>query len=367
MAPVHERPGSNSHAHLAGAAAPDHVRVDDAGQLIAAIPAMLRFVPTRSLVLAMICPTAEAPRAIRLLVRFDLDTVTNPTETREVVAYLEWQYGNENATAALVIIVDDRPHATGTARMVIDVLRASAMKLTRAWLVPTITAGETYRALLDGDTDGTVNDPATSPLARALTPDGVQIHNSRTDLLDLIAVDPAAVAQLAPLIGPAVAAYRTGLAAALAADLGTAFRRDAARAVLDKIAVDSESGRTPNDLAAVVAALRDMRIRDAMLGLSGTRWAPAAQTLWQSVARASTGRDRAEAAMLCGYDAYHRSDAVYARICLQAALHADSEHSMAVVLNTALDHGERPDRIAMIAHTGRAVAADLGIDLTTAI
>ncbi|MFD5179362.1 DUF4192 domain-containing protein [Nocardia sp. NPDC058379] len=362
-----ERCESSGFAPLAEADDAAQVRIDDAGQLIAALPAIFRFVPTRSLVVALICPSADSTtpaRAIPAVVRFGLDAITDPAGIEETVAQLEAICHRANATATVAVVVDDRPRAALTARLAVDLLQSAEVKLIGAWLVPTIAAGASYRSLLDGDTDGIVNDPATSPLACVQALDGVQIHSSRHELADLIAVDPTAAAALTPLIDPAVQRYRAELAAAVAADCGTAFQSDTAKAVLELIAVGCESGCTPKDLATAVAALRDVMIRDVMLGLTGTGWAPSAQILWQSVARASTGRDRAEAAMLCGYDAYHRGDAVYARICLEEALRADSEHAMAVVLNTALDNGERPARIAMIAHAGRGVAAGMGIDLT---
>ncbi|GAD83394.1 hypothetical protein NCAST_19_00960 [Nocardia asteroides NBRC 15531] len=360
--------GSRLFAHRAGSGDAACVRVDDAGQLIAAVPAILRFIPTRSLVVALVSAAADSAasaRAIPVVVRVDLDAVTDPARAQEPLELLDTVFRRENATATFAIVVDDRPHATATAHLVVALLQSMAVNLAHAWLVPTISAGATYRGLLDGDSDGTVNDPATSPLALALALDGVAIHHSRSQLRDLIAVDPQASAALSPLIATAVEHYRGERADAATADHGATFHRDTACAVLERISAVAESGCTPEGLATVVAALRDVVIRDVMLALTGTSWAADAQILWQSVARASTGRDRAEAAMLCGYDAYHRGDGVYARICLEAALQADSEHSIAVLLKAALDGGEPPARIAMIADAGRDIATGLRIDLTT--
>lgn len=115
-----------------------------------------------------------------------------------------------------------------------------------------------------------------------------------------------------------------------------------------------------------MAALRDRTIRDIMFGLVGTQLGPAAQMLWHQVARSSSGPDRAEAAMLCGYDAYYRSDGVYAGICIEAALQAEPSHPMAVLLDAALSEGLRPGSIRRIADAGRQVATDHGIDLLPA-
>ncbi|MGW6425140.1 DUF4192 domain-containing protein [Nocardia sp. NPDC055053] len=270
----HEQSESPSFAQPSGADAFAAVRVNDAGQLIAAVPAMLRFVPTQSLVLALLTPTpgTTAPRrAIQMVVRLDLDAVTDLDNAGEVMNLLETMCQRENATATTAIAVDDRPDAEATARLAVELLRSSTVGLVHAWLVPIITAGATYRGLLDGDTAGTVNDPAASPVAFAQILDGVQIRSSRIELLDLIAVDTDAAAALAPLIDPAVEHYRTELAAAVAQDRRTTFQHDAARAVLDQIAVIGEFGCAFECLATVVAALRDVVIRDVMLGLTSTQ------------------------------------------------------------------------------------------------
>lgn len=264
----------------------------------------------------------------------------------------------------MAVIVDDRPDAAAAAHRAVKYLRGSTVGLVHAWLVPTVTAGAEYRGLLENDSDGTVEDPCASPVAFAQVLGGIQIRGSRAELVDLLTPDSDLTARVEPLIGPAVKCYRDELAAAVAEDRGNNYQRAAAESVLAQISAVGESGCTPEDLATVIAALRDRTIRDIMFGLAGTRFGPAAQILWHQVARASSGGDRAEAAMLCGYDAYHRGDGVHAGICIEAALRADPTHPIAVLLDAALGGGIRPDRIGKLAETGRAVATDLGIDLT---
>ncbi|MFD4432568.1 DUF4192 domain-containing protein [Nocardia sp. NPDC058497] len=343
-------------------------KVGTAGELIAALPAMLGFVPARSVVVALLhtIDGNAGRREIRAVVRFDLDAVTEPDSAHQVLSMLDSMCLREGAIAAMAVIVDDRPEADATADRAVEYLRGLAVGLTHAWLVPAIAAGAQYRGLLRAGGAGTAEDPCASPLAFAQVLNGVQIRGSRDELVDLLTSDPVLVAEVEPHVGPAIARFRDGLAAAVTDERGDTYRRTAAKSVLALIAAFGETDCAPEDLATVMAALRDRTIRDIMFGLVGTELGPAAQMLWHQMARAGTGPDRAEAAVLCGYDAYYRGDGAYAGICIKAALQAEPSNPMAVLLDAALSEGLRPGRISRIAETARLVAADHGVDLPPA-
>ncbi|MFD6391202.1 DUF4192 domain-containing protein [Nocardia sp. NPDC060259] len=343
-------------------------KVNSAGTLIAALPAMLGFVPARSVIIALLHTIDESAdrREIQSVVRFDLDVVIEPASAQQMLSLLDSMCLREDAIATMAVVVDDRPQAAATAGRAVKHLRGLAVGLAHAWLVPVITAGAEYRGLLEADGSGTVEDPCASPIALAQVLDGVQIRGSRDELVELLTPDPILVAEVEPHIGPAIARYRDGLTAAAIDEHGNTHQRAATKSVLALIANHSETGCAPEDLATMMAVLRDRTIRDIMFGLVGTQLGPAAQMLWHQVARASSGPDRAEAAMLCGYDAYYRGDGVYAGICIEAALQAEPSHPMAVLLDAALSEGLRPGRIRRIAEAGRQVATDHGIDLPPA-
>ncbi|WP_051183209.1 DUF4192 family protein [Nocardia vinacea] len=92
-----------------------------------------------------------------------------------------------------------------------------------------------------------------------------------------------------------------------------------------------------------------------------------AENLWVALTQALSGSDRADAATLLGYGAYIRGDGPLAGVALQAALDADPAHSMAILLETSLRTGMRPDTLRRLAYCGLGIAADLGIDLGSGV
>lgn len=336
------------------------------GSLIAALPAMLGFVPSRSVVLAFDdVDRHDGRRPIRLVIRFDVDAVIEAASGQHIVSEVDAIWMQEGVITALAVIVDERPDALATATAALKLLQRSMIEVTGAWLVPEITAHARYRGLLDSDGTGTVKDPSASPFTAARVFSGATIRASREDVVELLAPDPVMIARVEPHIGPAVAQFHIGIARAVTDQHGNTHRRSVAESILALLA-DSETDYGPTDLAAAIAGIRDQEIRDIMLGLAGTSLGQPAQQLWHQLARASTCQDRAVAAMLCGHDAYHRGDGVYAAICFAAALEAQPGYPLAVMLDTALSGGLRPREIGGVAEFGRGVAAAHGIDLPPA-
>lgn len=130
-----------------------------------------------------------------------------------------------------------------------------------------------------------------------------------------------------------------------------------------------ESGAVPTvpEIAELVAALRDRAVRDTMFALAVGDHAAAAESLWLTLVRALSGSDRAEVAALLGYSAYIRGDGPFAGIALDAALLADPFHPMAILLETSLRAGMRPEALRRLARSGYDTAACLGIELGPAV
>lgn len=338
-------------------------KVSDPGQLIAAVPAFFGFVPSRSVVIAFVhLDSTTDQRHVPSLARFDIDAVIEPVSAQQVLSSVDALELSADAIAVMAIIIDDRPVAAETASRVLEQLQRLNTELTHAWLVPQISSGTTFQGLLPGDNPGTVSDPSTSPDTAARVLGGVQIRISREDLVELLTPDPAAATKVAPHLGPAEARFRAELSAAVALGTGHPYRRARVESILTLIRSRPETS-SPEDLATVMTALRNRAIRDMMFGLAGTAVEAEAQMLWHDVARASTGTDRAEAATLCAYFAYYNSEGTRARICIDAALHADPSHSIAARLDDAIAIGTHPDRIRWIAELGRQIALDHDIDM----
>ncbi|MGW5319329.1 DUF4192 domain-containing protein [Nocardia thailandica] len=345
-------------------AVPPPLRIGDPGELIAALPALLGFVPERSLVVGVLCHGPRAGTAgIEAVVRFDLDALTGPDAPDRLADCLGTLCVRERAIDLLAVVVDDRGAGTRRRAALFAALDAAGPGLGGLWWVERIVRGAPYRDLR-GPHAGTVRDPAASPVAVAQVLDGKQIRRSRRELTDLVAAERGRVDAVLDELAAARARFADALTAAARADREAAYRRGALEWTLWQIAghADGEP-RSDLELAQLAALLADRVLRDALYGLALGEYAGAAEGLWIQLCRVTAGTDRAEAAALAGFSAYLRGDGPLAGIALAAATDADATHPMAVLLEAALQSGLRPERLRRLAESGHAIAAELGVDL----
>lgn len=333
-------------------------RLSRPGALIAALPAVLGFVPEKSMVLVSL----EAGR-IGAVMRADLaeDLEDNIGRLAEVAA-------TSGADSIVAVIVDADgalcPMCNDGHRRLCDALTAAlddnGIELYAAHLVDRVEAGGIWRCMDGCGASGTVEDPAASPLAAAAVLDGRRLYGRRADLRAVVEVaDPAKAAALGELIGRHAAARR----ADWEADPDGRGRRD----VEGAIAVASRvlAGAQPADaeLAGVACSLTDVAVRDTLYALAVGSEAAAAEALWALLARSIPEPWRVEALVLLAFSAYARGDGPLAGISLEAALRSDTDHRMAGMLDTALQSGMRPEQIRELAGTGYRLAKRLGVRL----
>ncbi|WP_306365531.1 DUF4192 domain-containing protein [Nocardia sp. CC227C] len=353
-----------------------HLR--EPGEFIAAVPAMLGFVPARSLVLAVL--RAEAGRAdtaaVDVVVRVDTD-VAGRAAARAVLDQLADICVRQRAVAALALIVDDRAtvpdarHRGVRARrhrelndLLAARLAAAGVALTGTWAIAGFEAGRPWWSVPEPADTGAQRAPADSPVTFRQVLDGRPLRGSRAELAAVVAVDTDARAAVEAVLESVVAAAQARLAAAARRGESEVYTRTALRKVLWQIAnIESGARLHPAELAELAVALRNPVVRDVMFALAPGDHAAAAETLWIHLARALPDPDRAEAAALLGYCAYVRGDGPLAGVALEAALASDPDHTMARLLETALRNGLRPTQLRRIAETGREAAAILGVDL----
>ncbi|MFF2396349.1 DUF4192 domain-containing protein [Nocardia sp. NPDC058114] len=341
-------------------------RVADPGELIAAIPAMLGFCPTRSLVVALLGthPENEGVQVIGAVTRFDIDSAADPAEARGLAHMLESVRQCQKTSSTMAVVIDDRPTGLTNAEHLLRHLARAGIEPSHAWWVAQIATGVEYRDLCRHGRDGSVGDPRASTVAFAQVLDGHQIYAARHEIADLLDSDPVLAQQVLPYRGCAVARYRDDLAAARTPDRVRDYRRDRILWVLSQISTAEEKRPSAQDLATVAALLRDRTIRDSMYGLARSEYHGAAEALWRQIASATDGLDRAEAAALFAYSAYYYADTVLAGIAIATALDAEPTHAMAQLLAIALDEHLPPEKIRGMAEGGVVVAADLGLDIT---
>ena len=353
------------------------LRADDPCECIAAVPALLGFVPRRSLVVYLLRrpPGGAGPAALSAVARHDLEPPGRGGWAR-LATQLTALCVRENTIAVLALIVDDRagaPHSgkpgvrSGRHRYLVRALEralaAEHIALDEVWAVRELAAGQPWWAVADPEVGGGQSDPAASPIALAEAVDGYRIKASREDLESLVAVDAQLCEEVRPEVDRAGILAGQRFRTAIFRDELDRYRRSLLNRVLDRVAaLASDSTVDARALAETAVALRDPTVRDAAFALAGGHRAEAAARLWAQLCRVLTGSDRAEAATLFGYSAYTRGDGVLAGIALRAALESDPDHTVARLLDTALGTGMPPHEVRKLAYSGRAKAAELGVE-----
>jgi hypothetical protein len=310
----------------------------DPGGLVAAIPALLRFRPTDSVVLVGFTAALDA-QLVRCVLRADLPAAA------EVPAVATWlstaTIAQEIDMVAVVIITD-----AGSGRCVEGGLPRKDLQqalhrafndahvevLDMLW-VPRTEPGVPWRSYIHPAQVGVLPDPRTSPIATETVLAGRQLYASRDDLAAHLEPDSASV-----LTGRA-----TRLAALSPVPVEAAARQ--IRELLDQIsaAPTDEVVLDEDTLVGALHALTHSSVRDACLEWMLTEPADPAQQLWTVLTRRAPHAHAAHPASLLAVTAYLHGDGVLANIAVERALGADSEYSLAQILYQALQRSIPPE------------------------
>jgi hypothetical protein len=328
------------------------------GAVIAALPAVLGFVPEKSLVLLSI-DAGELGSVMRV----DLSDAI-----ADQIGHLVEVAAAAGPEAAIAVIVDadgaDCPMCNDQYRdlcsSLTDELIHHDIALWAVHVVDRVAFGGRWHCVDGCGAGGVIDDPSASPLAVAAVLDGRRLYARRADLQAVIAVDDrASSAALTDLIAEQAALrdetrradpdgyVRRGVEAAMAA----------AAAVADGQHIDDP------DLAELACALADVDVRDTMYALAVGHSAGDAESLWALLSRTLPTPWRAEALVLLAFSAYARGDGPLAGVSLEAALRCEPGHRMAGMLDTALQSGLRPEHIRELAVTGYQLAERVGVRL----
>jgi hypothetical protein len=324
------------------------------GALIAALPAVLGFVPEKSLVLVTV-DRGEMGAVMRV------DLSPRLADTVDGIAEMA---AAARPDAAIAVIVD----AEGAlcpmcgddfrelAQALTDVLALQKITLLAVHVVDRIAAGGRWHCADMCGERGTVDDPSSSPLAMAAVLDGRRLYARREELQEVIEVkDTARVERLARRI-------RKQLKARGDHDDDSA-RRDVQNAIDAASRACDGTELSDAEAAEIACGLTDILVRDTLYALAVGDKAAEAETLWAMLSRVLPKPWRVEALVLLAFSAYARGDGPLAGVALEAALRCSGEHRMASMLDTALQSGLRPERIRDLAVTGYRLADRLGVNL----
>jgi len=327
------------------------------GAVIAALPAVLGFVPEKSLVLLSI-----DDGQLGAVMRIDLSDAV-----AERVGHLAEVAAAAGPEAAIAVIVDADgagcPMCNDQYRdlcsALTDELIRHDIELWAVHVVDRVALGGRWHCVDGCGAGGVVDDPSASPLAAAAVLDGRRLYARRADLQAVIAVDPARSASLTGLI-----AERAALRDETHRDDPTAcVRRDVEAAMGAAAGVADGQQLGDAEIAGLACALADVEVRDTLYALAVGHSAGDAESLWALLARTLPTPWRAEALVLLAFSAYARGDGPLAGVSLEAALRCEPGHRMAGMLDTALQSGLRPEHIRELAVTGYRLAERLGVRL----
>lgn len=327
------------------------------GALIAALPAVLGFVPENSLVLVSV-DDGELGSVLRADLSEDI---------AEQVVHLADIAAAARPQAAIAVIVDAAgAHCPGCNEehrqlcgALANSLAQNGIELWAAHVVDRVALGGRWHCVDGCGSCGAVEDPSASPLAAAAVLDGRRLYARRADLQAVIAVDdPARSAALAGAIRRQAAAREEE-----PGDPTPRRRRDVKNAVAAAARVAGGQSLSDGELAELACALRDVQVRDTLYALAVGDSADAAEALWALLSRTLPAPWRVEALALLGFSAYARGDGPLAGVSLDAALRCDPDHRMAGMLDRALQSGMRPERIRELGVTGYRLAKRLGVRL----
>ncbi|WP_288336148.1 DUF4192 domain-containing protein [uncultured Gordonia sp.] len=393
----------------------------DATTLLSAVPALLGFIPSRSLIVVVL----QSPNSVRVAMRYDLSLTPDGRATDELLVVAE-SFGHivrrHGGGPVLAVIADDRysPHDDRYRQVfsLADDCLADSGGLAQGFVVTAFErhapwqliwrrcAGPTAAGVGGRPASGTMADPYTSPTAVAeavstgrriladrgemaamLTPlphcdspncDSLNCEFPSSDSpirTESIAVQPVSARtelRLAPPRGeratrPALAGIESdgGIESHVGIEPhGGIEPREGRNAELLRAVLRAMQAPGVPDCATMTVlhrAITTLPVRDAALACAVTDLRSDAENLWRTLTRRLRGTGRASAATLLAHLHYIGGEGAFAGIALDCALAADPGWKLATLLDQALRGGATPSLLWEMIDESYGIATDLGV------
>ncbi|HEX7302513.1 DUF4192 domain-containing protein [Lentzea sp.] len=328
---------------------PKPIRVRDVGDLYAAIPHLMGFHPTESLVVLVL-----KDHLVRVTMRVDLP---RSRHRGFLAAQLETPLLEQGATEVILVVVcapsehmpEELPHEPLVTTLKHKLGGVGIDVVEAVWL-PSCQKDARWHCYLDLDCHGTLPDPQLSTMAAVSAHEGNVTFESRAAMAAIAALDPPdALERRSALLDelmtssdephPGVELHRV---------------RDAINAVQDRV------GPLPDtEVVALARALAVPEVRDATLGFAALPKARLAERLWLELTRTCPAPERAEPACLLAFYAYQRGDGGLVSIALDAAEAACPGHALTKLLRAAASAAFPPEEMRALARKYLASARQL--------
>jgi hypothetical protein len=344
---------------------PQPVSVGSPAAVLAVVPHLLGFVPSKSLIVI----GAGPPRGrIHMTLRFDLPDPPDPAAARDIAQHAVAVLTSQRQAMAVVIGYGPGHLVTPIADLIRDKARQARLDLRD---VLRVQDGRYWSYLCREPSccppEGVPVNPR-HPAATAMAAAGVPVLPDRAAL----------AASITPLGGITRQSMRqaTGRAEEHAADLLTLGSRsgrpravtrlvvlEGLSAVADALRTYREGGRfaTDDQVAWLSLALTHLRVRDDAWARMDPDHREAHARLWTDVVRRAERPYVPPAASLLAFTAWQGGNGALANVALERALEADPAYSMALLLRDTIDAGTPPS-MARLPMTPEEVAASYATD-----
>ena len=314
---------------------PTVVKLNALDDIVNAVPYLLGFMPTDSIVVVSL----QGPRErMEFSVRIDLV----PEQHDEAMAsMLAARMAHAGADAVMVFVYTDAPHEGGVLprqSLVDAVIEHMSMQVRDALLV-------TDERVWSYICDDVCCPPEGRPRSQT-TPGSLALSAAHVLRGDVVLPDrDAVVATVQPVTGAAAEAMDTAIndAAAAYAAQGPQRALTKARRLARKLRAryaEPPATLSDDEAATLIIGMHDWRLRDQLIGWSHTD--DGVMQLLGDLARRALPPLDAPACTSFGWAAYVRGNGVVAATALERALKSDSAYSLAQLLDEALKRQVRP-------------------------
>lgn len=322
------------------------VRLGEPGDLVAAVPYMLGFYPTKSVIVITVRGHGAV---VDMVLRTEIVPDSAAQDLADTVSRYVVQDRSDGTAAVVVVIGSDNgngepPHAALVHCLMTTLAEGAEIPVAYAVWAACIRENEPWRLYDDPTMTGVVPDPSVRPIAAESALRGDVTFASREAMVALIDHDaePDELDRRARLLTEML--DNPG-------DMSHDDRVDAIRQAVSQVRAEVPK-IAGEQLIRLVAALSEPRARDVAVEISAGRSAVAAEQVWLALTRAVPAPYRAVPATLLALSAYLRGSGTLARIALDTALTADPGHSLASLLAHALDLGMSPLELADLTKAG---------------
>ena len=309
--------------------------------LLAAIPHLVGFPPRNSVVLVGLADDDSGGHLIRLAQRFDRpDSNANADQLAGLARSASDPMAAGGSTAVVVAVFgDEMPDFSAElpATGLVDEL-VGALEERDLWVKDALfTDGASRWSYTCGNQSccPTVGVPIADELRTMIAAEfagaGAAMAPSRQSLVDEVAPDTASIPHVASLL-PKAGAESTNLE----------VWRDATIAQIASLR--SDSAPSPKVIAAVIAGLADIRVRDTALwdmNHDSANWTSTVSGLTTALRSAPQGHV-APVATTLAIQHWTRGDGARANACLDRAAADDPDYSLAAMVGTAIGRGLPP-------------------------